>query len=83
MVAQVSYDPAWRAYSGDTALAVQKDAMGFLRIDAPPGDLDIHLAFRLPLENIAGWIVSGWAVLASAALVVRGWRRRPRVTLGN
>ena len=77
MVVQESYDPAWHAWSGGKALAIRKDAMGFMAIDAPPGSQDITLAFVTPLENQAGRVftgLSGIAILALLALGVRqGW----------
>jgi hypothetical protein len=70
VLVQVSYDPAWRAFSGDTALPIQSDSMGFLRIDAPPGDHDIRLEFHMPLENLAGWIIFAWTLVVAAGLIV-------------
>lgn len=72
----VSYDPSWRAISRDTVLEIRKDAMGFMRIDAPPGDHDIRLEFRMPLENAAGWIITAWTLIAIGALVFLDRRRQ-------
>ena len=58
LVVQESYDPAWHAWSAGTALSVHKDAMGFMAIDAPPGQQDITLAFITPLENQVGRILT-------------------------
>jgi hypothetical protein len=72
-----SYDPAWRAYSRENPLAIAKDALGFMRIDAPPGEHDVRLVFELPLENIAGRILStlsGLLALSLSILAVRGRR---------
>ena len=80
VVVQVNYDPAWRAVSAGRPLAIRKDAMGFMAIDAPPGEHDIRLTFTLPLENAIGRVLT---VLASAMIIglfvagVRA-RRRPR-----
>ena len=79
VVVQVNYDPAWRAASAGRPLEIRKDAMGFMAIDAPPGDHDIRLTFTLPLENAIGRVLT---VLASAIIIglfaagVRA-RRRP------
>ena len=48
-----------------------------MRIDAPPGEHDVRLVFELPLENIAGRIlstVSGLLALLLLILAVRGRR---------
>lgn len=55
---QVCYDPAWRASSGGKPLAIRKDVMGFMRIDAPPGEHEILLEFETPLENRVGRAIS-------------------------
>jgi hypothetical protein len=61
-----SYDPAWHAYSGGRILPVHKDVMGFMRIDAPPGDQEIRLDFETPLENRIG----RWLTLIALIVVV-------------
>ena len=75
---QVSYDPAWQARSGGRRLAIRKDVMGFMRIDAPPGEHDILLEFTTPFENRAGRVAS----LAAFAVVISLWvmalRSRPQ-----
>lgn len=75
VVALAAYDPGWRAYSGGAKLAVRKDAMGQILIDAPPGEHDLKLVFELPLENAVGRAISILTVLAMIALIVR----RPEV----
>lgn len=72
ILVQESYDPAWRAWSAGRSLPVVEDALGFMRIEAPPGEHDIALAFETPLENrlgrvltfVAGAICAGLAALA-------------------
>jgi len=66
MIAQASYDSAWRAYSGSQRLPVRADPAGLVRIDAPPGQHDIRLAFALPGSYVTGRILSliGFAVVA-------------------
>jgi hypothetical protein len=53
-----SYDPAFRATSGGANLPIQKDALGFMLIDAPPGVHDITVKFETPTENWVGRIVT-------------------------
>jgi hypothetical protein len=74
ILAQVSHDPAWRAYSGAQRLPIRKDAMNFMLIEAPPGDHDIRVVFELPLENAIGRVVTGASVLVLCG--VPFWRRR-------
>ena len=75
VLVQVSYDPSWRAYAAGKRLAIQKDAFGFMRIGAPPGENDIRLTFELPLENLLGRIVS--VLTACLVIVVLGTRTAP------
>jgi hypothetical protein len=74
IVVQESYDPAWQASSGGKPLAVRKDAMGFMAIDAPPGDQDIALIFATPLENKVGRVLTVAGLVAVIGLLVRGIR---------
>ncbi|MBI3209017.1 MAG: hypothetical protein HYZ37_08965 [Candidatus Solibacter usitatus] len=70
---QVAYDPAWRAYSGAQPLTVTKSRLGFMRIDAQPGNHDVRLEFETPLENHVGRVVFA----GSAGLFLwMGFRRR-------
>jgi hypothetical protein len=78
VVVQESYDPAWHAWSNGQPLPVRKDAMGFMVVDAPPGDGDITLAFVTPLENRVGRVVTVISILLVIALVVLGVRRERR-----
>jgi hypothetical protein len=71
-----SYDPAWRAYSGQERLPIRKDAMGQMLIEAPPGEHDLRLVFETPLENRIGRVVSALAALLVVALIVAGRRFR-------
>ncbi len=74
IVVQESYDPAWQASVNGTPLPVRKDAMGFIEIDAPPGDQDISLVFVTPLENRVGRVLTILGLLCVIALLVRGGR---------
>jgi hypothetical protein len=62
-----TFDPCWRAYSAGRSLPIREDAMGFMLIDAPPGEHSIHLVFETPLENTAGRVVT------LASLLVVAW----------
>jgi len=75
LVVQESYDPAWQAWSGGKALTVRKDAMGFMAIDAPPGDQDISVAFVTPLENRVGRAVTGFTLVSILGLIGLSLRR--------
>ena len=66
VLVQVTYDPAWRAYSGGHALTVRKGPVEFSVIEAPPGAHDIRFAFETPLENRIGWAIT----LLSLAIAV-------------
>jgi hypothetical protein len=72
LVVQESFDPAWHAYLGATALPVRADPLAFLIIDAPPGEHDIRLVFETPLENRLGWGVTGLSLLIVAVLAAYG-----------
>jgi hypothetical protein len=75
IVVQETYDPSWQATAGGQTLAVRKDVMGFLWIDAPPGERDIRLEFVTPLENRVGRMVTlaTLLVLLAMALFRRFW----------
>jgi hypothetical protein len=73
LLVQVSYDPAWRAYAGGKPAPVYRDALGQMRIDAPPGSRDVLLRFEPPLENEIGRVVSLGSVLV-AMLMAAGSR---------
>ncbi len=63
VLVQVTYDPAWRAYTGKTELPIRPDAMDFMTVDAPPGTQDITLVFTTPIGNRVGYVVSSLALL--------------------
>jgi hypothetical protein len=79
LVVQETYDPYWRAIAGGKELPVRKDAMGFMVIDAPPGDREIRLRFETPLEIRVGWAAGVLTVLMLASLVAFGARWEPLV----
>jgi hypothetical protein len=70
IMVQESWDPAWQAWAGGQQLPIRKDVMGFMAVDAPPGDREIRLAFVTPLENRAGRIATLATFLVLFVLVV-------------
>jgi hypothetical protein len=76
VLVQVAYDTPWRASSGGTALPVREGPLGFIRIDAPPGDHDIRLTFTTPAENIVGRVLTLLTMALSAWLAAMGLRSR-------
>ena len=58
LLVQETYDTAWHAWSGGQPLPVRRDVLGFLVIDAPPGEREVRLEFETPLENQIGRIVT-------------------------
>jgi uncharacterized membrane protein YfhO len=72
ILVQVTYDPAWHAYTGGQALPVQRDrGADFSVIEAPPGDQDIAFVFETPLENRIGYAVTLIALAIAAVLLAR------------
>ena len=74
IVVQESWDPAWQAWAGGKQLPLRKDVMGFMVVDAPPGDREIRLAFVTPLENRVGRILTLATFALLLVLVVFGMR---------
>jgi uncharacterized membrane protein YfhO len=75
ILVQESYDPAWHAWSGRQLLRVRREAMGFLLIDAPPGDQEIRLEFVTPLENRVGRAITVLTVVLLLFWWLRGSRQ--------
>ena len=75
ILVQEAYDPAWQAVEGSRLLPIHKDVMGFMWIDAPPGNGEIRLEFRMPLENTVGRIITlaAFLILLSMAIFERFW----------
>lgn len=73
---QESFDQNWRAYSGTQRLPVRGDKLGFMLIDAPPGQHEIRLEFPTPLSNVVGRALTSLSVLALAGLLLLD-RRNP------
>jgi hypothetical protein len=76
ILVQESYDPAWQAWSNGNPLPVQADAMGFMVVEAPPGEQQIRLAFVMPVENRVGWVLTAISLLLLAALAAQAIRTR-------
>jgi hypothetical protein len=78
IVVQESYDPAWQAWSDGKPLAIRKDPVGFMALEAPPGEQEIHLMFVTPFENHAGAVVTLVSLVAILGLFTMGVRARQR-----
>jgi hypothetical protein len=74
VVAQVAYDPQWKAESAGGALGIRKDALGQMLIETPPGHQVIRLVFDTPFENRVGQAVSALSVSIALALLARSAR---------
>jgi SAM-dependent methyltransferase len=68
VLVQVTWDPAWRAYTGKTELPIRADGMDFIAVDAPPGTQDIVLVFEKPVGNRIGYAVTSLALLLCLCL---------------
>jgi len=80
ILVQESYDPAWRASletrSGMKPLAIRKDILGFMVVDAPPGDQEIVLRFTTPLENRIGRVITALTMVLLIFLITQSiWPR--------
>ncbi len=65
-----SFDTNWRAYlENGQRVPVRIDGMGFMVIDAPPGEHRIRLEFPMPFANRLGWAVFALTSLALVGLV--------------
>ncbi|MSV27905.1 MAG: hypothetical protein EXQ52_04055 [Bryobacterales bacterium] len=71
LIVQESFDPEWRAVEGGRNLDVRPDVVGFMRIDAPPGEHRIRLYFPVPHWNRFGWAVTLLTAAGLIALIVR------------
>jgi uncharacterized membrane protein YfhO len=72
---QEAWDPAWQAWSNGQRLTLHPDAMGFMTVDAPPGQREIRLQFVTPLENQVGRLLTLITVLLLAWLFLRRERQ--------
>lgn len=70
---QESFDPNWHAFENGTELAIIREpVMGFMLINAPPGNRLIQMHFSVPVENRAGQILFAIALIAMLALLIPG-----------
>jgi hypothetical protein len=76
ILVQETYDPAWQAWSNGKRLPLHADAMGFMVVEAPPGEHQVRLAFVMPAENRVGWVLAGLSLLFLVALAAQGMRAR-------
>ena len=76
IVVQESYDPAWQAWSQGRRLRLRPDAIGFMVIEASPGDQPILLRFATPLENQVGRVLTLLTILALLSLFASAVRAR-------
>jgi len=76
IVVQMSYDPAWRAYSTGRVIPIRRGVMGQMILEAPPGEHHIRLVFELPLENQIGRVLTALSATVLAGLFWLGIRRR-------
>jgi hypothetical protein len=76
ILVQETYDPAWQAWSNGRRLPLRADAMGFMVVEAPPGEQEIRLAFVTPVENRVGFMLIGITLLILAALMAQAIRTR-------
>jgi hypothetical protein len=75
ILVSVNYDRAWQAYSGVMRLPAREGPLGFIRIDAPPGDHEIRLLFVPRLGKYVGVVLTLLSAAAVIALVTAGLRR--------
>ena len=75
VIAQVAYDPQWRARSGGVEIPIRKDPAGQILLETPPGRHEIELDFETPIENRIGRIVSVISALIAIGLMGLAWRR--------
>jgi len=78
LVAMVTYDPAWHAYSNGQPVPTRIDALGQIHLLVPPGDVDVHVVFELPKQNLAGRALTLLSLFAVAGLFYLGQRKRKR-----
>ena len=73
ILVQESYDPAWQAAVNGKTVSIRKDAVGFMIVDLPPGEQEVHLRFVTPLENRVGQAVT---VLTWLGLLIGFFKNR-------
>ncbi len=76
VLAMMTYDPAWHAYSRGTELKVREDPLGQTVIETTPGEQTIDLKFEKPLENKVGGYVTVASLGLSGLLLLAPFRRK-------
>jgi hypothetical protein len=71
LLVQETWDSAWHAWSGGQPLNVHPDGVGFMTVDAPPGNREILLQFVTPLENRIGRALTIYSVFLIVFLFLR------------
>jgi len=74
VLVQETFDPAWKAYLGNTPVPIASDPVGFMLLAAPAGHNDIRLEFETPLEVRIGRWVTLLSLIVMALLLVGGYR---------
>jgi hypothetical protein len=69
---QVSFDANWRAYVEGKRVAIRRNKLGFMTIDAPPGTEEVHLEFPTPFPNLVGRVITAGSMLIVGLLLFRG-----------
>jgi len=67
LVVQTMYADGWHAYADGRAVLVREGALGFIRLDPPPGEQTIRLVFGTPLEV---WLGRAIALLSLLVLLM-------------
>jgi len=67
LMVQTMYADGWHAYVDGRPVPVREGALGFIRLDLPPGEQTIQLVFGTPLEV---WLGRAIALLSLLVLLV-------------
>ena len=76
VLAMMTYDSAWHAYSRGSELKVREDVLGQTIIETTPGEQTIDLKFEKPLENRVGGYVTLGSLGLSGFLLLLPLRRK-------
>jgi hypothetical protein len=76
LLVEETYDPYWRAYADGKAQVIQRDVVGLMFVDLPPGKHSLRLVFETPLEISVGRAATFTTL---ALMVLLGLRRIRRV----
>ena len=81
VLVQETFDPSWRAKEDGRTLRIERDPLGFMLIESPPGNHKIHLRFEMPLENRIGWMVTGITCVIATILLGKRFGRYRTATV--